>query len=183
MSTGRNEIRRGAHPSEQSRRKKPRRQAHYQSNKRAEQYRLRACHRSSGRILLTDATCHHGGGGHAYPDRDRKHEGQHRLSESDSCDGIGAKASYPEHVDDREQRFHQHLEHHRRGKQKYGPADGTLSEVLACAAHGFPEGLPKSCTWLCYGSGSHKKRLLSAQKKTKDSKSYPGAVLIEKERG
>ena len=69
------------------------------------------------------------------------------MVRSDSVRPTVATASAPsrddeEHVDDREQRFHAHLEHHRHGEHENRLADVSLGEVARGAAERFEHELP-----------------------------------------
>ena len=93
-------------------------------------------HRRAIRIFFADAPRHHRNGRHAKTHRNPVDDGQHAFGQADSGYGVGSQARHEEHVDDGEQRFHRHLEHHRHGEQQYGAADATFGEILARAKDG-----------------------------------------------
>ena len=63
--------------------------------------------------------------------------------------GIRAEMRDPEDIDDREQRLHDHLEHHGDRQQQDRARDWAFGEVLPRAVHGFAHRCPESRRAMC----------------------------------
>ena len=76
---------------------------------------------------------------HTEPDRHGVQHGDQGLGDTDGRDGIGTEPGYERNIDDREDRFHRHFEHHGDRKQPQRPADGSGREVFLVVAQRLPQ--------------------------------------------
>ena len=116
-STDGNQVRRRTHPLEQPGCEPVTRDSHDQGDSHAQKEGLHSGSGGSAVILLPDAPRDHCRGCHAEAESNREHERQHGLRQSHRRYCIRAKTGDPEHVDDGEERLHDHLENHRYGEQ------------------------------------------------------------------
>jgi hypothetical protein len=98
--------------------------------------------RSQVGVLLADAPGHEGGGGHGQTHGQAEDDGQQRLRQPYCRHRVGSKPAHPEHVQDAEDRLHQHLEDHRHGKQEDGSVQRAFGVVVVAALHGLLEQRP-----------------------------------------
>ena len=95
-------------------------------------------------IFLADPPRHERRGRHAEPHRDAEHQYQARFGQRHGRQRIHAEACDEENIDDAEERFHQHLEHHGDRQQDDRAAEIALRQVAMSAGQGFPDGREKA---------------------------------------
>ena len=78
-----------------------------------------------------------------------------RFGEADGGDGVCAEAADPEDVDDGEERFEHHLEHHGDREEQDGAVEVAGGVVLMRAANGLADGGPQARLWDVGDGGRH----------------------------
>ena len=79
---------------------------------RADPNRLPGCGGSAAHIVFADAARNHGGQAHAQADRQAVKYRDQCFGDADSSDRVGAKTGDESDVNDGENRFHRHFQHH-----------------------------------------------------------------------
>jgi len=141
--TGLHDLRRRAHQVKKIGREDETRNADKQRDGDSECDGLHSSDGRGFRILFTDAARDHGGSGKAEAETYGKDKHEQRFREADGGDGVCAEAAHPENVDDGEERFEHHFQHHRNGEENDGAIEIAGSVVLVRAAEGFGDGLPE----------------------------------------
>jgi hypothetical protein len=105
----------------------------------ADRHRLHGRARRLLRLLLADPAGHDRGRGHAESHRHRVDDGQEGLGEADRGHRVGAEPGHEEHVREREDGLHHHLEGHGHREEEDGPVQAALGVVLGRAPEGLPD--------------------------------------------
>ena len=135
---------RGAHEREQ-----PRSEGHPQPTEEdgtgdSERRRLHGGVRRAVPVLLANPACDDGGRPDSEPHRQGVDQREHRLGEPDGGNRIWPQTTDEEHVGDREDALHRHLQHHGDGEEEDGAADGSSSVILFRAAQRLADVRPES---------------------------------------
>ena len=107
-----------AHQSQQTRGQQEKRKTKHQRGDEPEEHRLDRGNGCAVRIPFSNSSRDHRGGRHGKPHGDGKDQGQNRLGEADGGNRVRTKAADPEDVNDSEERFEHHLQHHGDGEQQ-----------------------------------------------------------------
>ncbi len=94
-------------------------------------------------VLFSDPARYYGRCSHAQSHGHGKDHHQHTFSNPDRGGSVRAQMRDKENIDDAEERFHRHLQHHGHSQQHNRTVDGNGGEILAGAPNGlFNQGEP-----------------------------------------
>ena len=112
-------------------------------------------------ILLADSSRDDRGRGERNPNCDGVDERHDRFGQADHGHRLLAETRHPEHIDDGEERLHDHLEHHRNREQQDRAVQRSGRVVVMLAPQGLPDDAPErgvralSTSRICRGVVGH----------------------------
>ena len=128
-----------------------------QGYKDGKQNGLKGCHPGLTLVALPYPPGHQRGGGGTEPTSHSIHDGHHRFGYPYGSHRIGPQLRDVKNIDNRKNRFHDHLQYHRYRKDKNGLADARFGKITLGTRDSLPDILPDLFYLALYVAHSQKK--------------------------